>query len=160
MTHFEPISYRVKSSVRRPPTLAETPLPHLIVEYSANVEGAIELDSLLDKLYAEAIESGIFPLGGIRVRAFRADHYRIADCHPDNAYVHVTALVGHGRPLDLRQRVSEQLFATLCAHLEGLFDRSPLAISFNMREFDPVLNLKKNNLHEHVERRKSDNPTP
>ena len=134
-------------------------MPHLIVEYSANVEGTIELDSLLDKLYAEAIESGMFPVGGIRVRAFRADHYHIADGHPDNAYVHVTALVGHGRPLDLRQRVSEQLFAALCAHLEGLFDRSPLAISFNMREFDPVLNFKKNNLHEYVRQRKSDSAT-
>lgn len=129
-------------------------MPHLIVEYSANAEPAIELDALLDKLYSAAIDSGMFPVGGIRVRAFRADHYRIADCDPDNAFVHVTALVGHGRPLDLRQRVSEQLFAVLCAHLEALFDRSPLAISFNMREFDPVLNLKQNNLHEYVLRRK------
>jgi len=125
-------------------------LPHLIVEYSANVEDKIDLDALLDKLHASAVESGMFPLGGIRIRAYRADHYRIADCHPDNGYVHVTAIVGHGRPLDRRERVSRQIFATLTGHLEPLFAVSPLAISFNMREFDPVLNLKKNNLHEHV----------
>lgn len=125
-------------------------MPHLIVEYSANVEGKVALDELLDKLHASAVETGMFPLGGIRIRAYRADHYRIADCDPDNGYVHVTAIVGHGRPLDRRERVSKILFETISAHLEPLFSKSPLAISFNMREFDPVLNLKKNNLHEYV----------
>jgi 5-carboxymethyl-2-hydroxymuconate isomerase len=128
-------------------------LPHLIVEYSANIESAMALDALLDKLHASAVASGFFPLGGLRVRAFRADRYRIADCHEDNAYVHVTAIVGHGRPLDVRHRVSEQLFGVLTDHLAELFENIPLAISFNMQEFDPLLNLKKNNLHEHVRRR-------
>jgi 5-carboxymethyl-2-hydroxymuconate isomerase len=128
-------------------------VPHLIVEYSANVEGEMALDALLDKLRDAALESGIFPLGGLRVRAFRADHYRIADCHPDNAYVHVTAIVGHGRPLDLRHRVSEQLFGVLTGHFAALFEKTPLALSFNMQEFDPLLNFKKNNLHEHVKAR-------
>ena len=128
-------------------------VPHLIVEYSANIEDQIDLDGLLDKLHARAIESGIFPAGGIRVRAFRAERYRIADCHPDNGYVHVTAIVGHGRPLDVRERVSKELFALIADHLGPLFDSSPLAISFNMQEFHPVLNLKRNNLHEYVKNR-------
>ena len=34
-----------------------------------------------------------------------------------------------------------------------LFAKSPLAISLNVQEFHPVLNFKKNNLHEHVKRR-------
>lgn len=128
-------------------------MPHLIVEYSANIEQAIDLEALLDRLHEAAVESGMFPLGGIRVRAYRADRYRIADCAPDNAFVHVTAIVGAGRPLGRREAVSEQLFAALCDELEGLAAARPLAISFNMREFDPVLNFKKNNLHEYVEKR-------
>ena len=129
-------------------------MPHLIVEYSANIEDKIALDGLLDKLHASAVESGMFPLGGIRIRAYRADNYRIADCDPDNGYVHVTAIVGHGRPLDQRERVSRTLFDMISTHLEPLFENSPLAISFNMREFDPVLNLKKNNLHEYAKARR------
>lgn len=128
-------------------------LPHLIVEYSANLEPVMDLDSLLDRLHAAAVESGMFPLGGIRVRAHRADHYRIADCAPENAFVHVTAIVGSGRSLERRERVSQQLFAVICEALEKLSANGPLAISFNMREFDPVLNFKKNNLHEYVARR-------
>jgi 5-carboxymethyl-2-hydroxymuconate isomerase len=128
-------------------------MPHLTVEYSANIEQALDLDALLDRLHRAAVDSGMFPLGGIRVRAYRADRYRIADCAPDNAFVHVTAIVGAGRPLDRREAVSKQLFAALCDELEPLAVDSPLAISFNMREFDPVLNFKKNNLHEYVEKR-------
>jgi len=128
-------------------------VPHLFVEYSANIERNIALDDLLDKLYASALDTGVFPMGGIRVRAFKAEHYRIADCDSQNGYVHVTAMIGHGRPLDVRRRVGEQLLDTLTSHLGELFDTSPLAISLNIQEFHPELNFKKNNLHEYVKMR-------
>jgi 5-carboxymethyl-2-hydroxymuconate isomerase len=128
-------------------------LPHLIVEYSSNVEQSLALDELLDKLHACALTTGVFPLGGLRVRAHRTDAFRIADKAPDNAFVHVTALIGHGRPLDVQQRAGAALFAVLTAHLDGLYSQSPLAISLNVQEFHPVLNFKKNNLHEYVKRR-------
>ena len=128
-------------------------MPHLIVEYSANIEDQIALDALLDKLHTCALGTGVFPLGGLRVRAHRADAYRIADKAPENGFVHATALIGHGRPLDVQQRAAEQLFAVLTTHLDELFAKSPLAISLNVQEFHPVLNFKKNNLHEYVKRR-------
>jgi 5-carboxymethyl-2-hydroxymuconate isomerase len=130
-------------------------LPHLIVEYSANIEDQIALDALLDKLHACALATGVFPIGGLRVRAHRADAYRIADKSPDNGFVHVTALIGHGRPLDVQQRAGEELLATLTEHLQPLYERSPLAISLSIEESHPVLNFKKNNLHEYVKKRRS-----
>lgn len=129
-------------------------MPHLIVEYSANIEDQIALDALLDKLHACALGTGVFPIGGLRVRAHRADAYRIADKAPDNGFVHVTAIIGHGRPLDVQQRAGEELLAALTEHLELLYERSPLAISLNVQESHPVLNFKKNNLHEHVKKRR------
>jgi len=128
-------------------------LPHLVIEYSANVEDRIALGELLDKLHACALTTGVFPLGGLRVRAHRADAYRIADKAPDNGFVHVTAMIGHGRPLDVQQRAGELLFAALTAHLASLYEQSPLAISLNIQEFHPVLNFKQNNLHEYVKKR-------
>jgi len=128
-------------------------LPHLIIEYSANIEDQIGLDELLDKLHATALATGVFPLGGLRIRAHRTDRYRIADNDPQNGFVHMTALIGHGRALDVQQRAGEQLFATLTAHLDPLYRHSPLAISLNIQEFHPLLNFKQNNLHEHVKRR-------
>jgi 5-carboxymethyl-2-hydroxymuconate isomerase len=131
-------------------------MPHLTIEYSANIENAIELDGLLDRLYETALATGVFPIGGIRVRALRVDRYRIGDCAPENAFVHVTAQVGHGRSLDVLERAGRQLFEALTQHLKALYDRSPLAISLNIQEFHPVLNFKQNNLHEHVKRRRDE----
>ena len=130
-------------------------MPHLIIEYSANVENLIELDALLDKLHATALGTGVFPVGGLRIRAHRVDHYRIADNDPANGFVHATALIGHGRTLEVQQRAGEQLFATLAGHLKHVYERSPLAISLNIQELHPVLNFKKNNLHEHAKRRRT-----
>ena len=130
-------------------------MPHLIVEYSANIEEEIALEVLLDKLHACALATGVFPIGGLRVRAHRVDHYRIADKAADNGFVHVTALIGHGRPLDVQQRAGQELLAALGEHLGPLFSRSPLAISLNIQEMHPVLNFKKNNLHEYVKKRGS-----
>lgn len=131
-------------------------MPHLIIEYSANLEERLGLDGLMDALHAAALETRVFPLGGLRIRAHRADRYRIADCDPSNGFVHVTALVGHGRPIEVRRQAGERLFAALTEYLDPLFAETPLAISFNIQEFDPVLNFKKNNLHRHVERRRAD----
>lgn len=129
-------------------------VPHLIVEYSANIEQSIALGELLDALYRAALSTGAFPLGGIRVRAHRTDHYRISDCDAANGFVHVTAMLGHGRPLDVRRRIGEELMGALTDHLEQLFASAPLAISLNIQEFHPELNFKKNNLHEYVEKRR------
>lgn len=129
-------------------------MPHLIIEYSANIEARLGLDALMDALHRTALETGVFPLGGLRIRAHRADHYRVADCDPANGFVHVTALIGHGRSLEVQQQAGEQLFAALTACLEPLFESSPLAVSFNVQEFHPVLNFKKNNLHRYVAARR------
>jgi 5-carboxymethyl-2-hydroxymuconate isomerase len=128
-------------------------LPHLLVEYSANIEPRLNLDGLLDKLHATAVETGVFPLGGLRIRAYPVKHYRVADKHPDNAFVHVTALIGHGRTLEVQQRAGEAVFATLKEHLDPLFRAGPLAISFYIQEAHPVLSYKHNNLHEYVKKR-------
>lgn len=129
-------------------------VPHLTVEYSANIEDAIDVDALLDRLHETALATGVFPLGGIRVRAFRVERYRVADCDPANGYVHVTARVGHGRTRDVLARAGERIFAVLEDHLGGLYEATPLAISFNIDELDPDLNYKRNNLHRYVESRR------
>jgi 5-carboxymethyl-2-hydroxymuconate isomerase len=137
------------------PASRQTSVAHLIVEYSANIESELRLDALLDALHAAALETGVFPQGGLRTRAHAAARYRIADCHPDNAFVHVTAMIGHGRPLDVRRRAGARLFGVLTRHLEALYQSSPLAISFNVQEFHPELNFKQNNLHEYVQARRA-----
>ena len=128
-------------------------MPHLYVEYSANTETIIDIDGLLDRLYDAALETGVFPLGGIRVRAQKMEKYRIADCDESNCYIHVTALLGFGRPLDVRRQVGEALFTALRACCAAAFDEHPLALSLTVQELHPELNFKQNNLHKYVSER-------
>jgi 5-carboxymethyl-2-hydroxymuconate isomerase len=128
-------------------------LPHILLEYSANLAGQIDFPDFLQALRDSALATGVFPLGGVRVRAYQADHYLIADGHPDNAFLHIMLRVGHGRDLETRKRACEAIFATACAHLAQLYERIPLGISLEMQEIDAVLTCKKNNLHEYVRQR-------
>ena len=128
-------------------------MPHLIVEYSSNLDGRVDIDHLIESLHVAAAATGVFPLGGIRTRASRREHYRIADGDRENSFVHVTARIRHGRPLDVRKRAGQTLFDALCQALAPVYDTQPLAISLEVQEIDPDLNFKQNNLHEYVAKR-------
>lgn len=123
-------------------------MPHLIVEYSANLEDDVDIGALLGALHAAAIKTGVFPLGGCRTRAARRDHYVVADDSPRNAFVHVIARIGAGRDVATKQAAGGQIFETLTDQLSGVYDRRPIGISFEIVEIDPDCTWKKNNLHE------------
>lgn len=128
-------------------------MAHIVIEYSANLRDRLDLPAFLAEVHQAALASGVFPIGGIRTRAYEAKHYVIADGHPDNAFVHLSLKVGHGRDLETRKRACEIIFNAVSRHLAPLFEQLPLGIALEMQEIDPVLTFKKNNLHEYVKRR-------
>jgi 5-carboxymethyl-2-hydroxymuconate isomerase len=130
-------------------------MAHIVIEYSANLRGQFDLDGFLRAVHGAALATGVFPIGGIRTRAYEAQHYVIADANPDNAFVHISLRVGHGRDVDTRKRACEAIFAVACQQLGDVFERLPLGIALEMQEIDPVLTFKKNNLHEYVKQREA-----
>lgn len=123
-------------------------MPHFIAEYSANLEESVDFQDLFTQVNNFLGGTGIFPLGGIRSRAIRMDKFRMADGLHDYAFVHMTLKVGSGRDLETRQRVATELFAKIEAFFQPLKEQRLLAISFEMKELDPVLNFKSNNIHQ------------
>ncbi|MGH8219230.1 MAG: 5-carboxymethyl-2-hydroxymuconate Delta-isomerase [Steroidobacteraceae bacterium] len=128
-------------------------MAHIVIEHSENLRGRLDVPQLVQALHQAALGTGIFPIGGLRTRAYATASYCIADGHPDNAFVHVSVRVGHGRDRATQRAACERIFAAACDHLATLLERTPLAISVEMAELDPELSLKKNNIHEHVKRR-------
>jgi len=128
-------------------------LAHLVIEHSSNLREHLDLPALIQAVHEAALASGIFPIGGLRTRAYEAQSYRIADGHPDNAFIHLSIRVGHGRDLPTRRKACEDIFAAASKQLAPLFERLPLGLSVEMEELHPELSLKKNNLHEYVKRR-------
>ena len=46
-------------------------MPHLILEYSANLEADIDIRKLITVVHEAALKTGVFPRGGCRTRAAR-----------------------------------------------------------------------------------------
>ena len=125
-------------------------MPHFIIEYSANLDDDIKMQSLLDRLQDASLETGVFPLGGIRFRAVRCEKYLVADGDPKNAFVHMTLKMGHGRDLETRKKAGKHIFEALQAYFRPIFSNRPLALSFEIIELPEELNFKQNNIHDHI----------
>ena len=125
-------------------------MPHITVEYSANLEAQISPRRLVDALHRAALATGVFPLGGLRTRAERRDIYAVADGDPDNAFVAVVARIGEGRDAAIRKRVASALMAALEAETAEAFRSRGLGLTVEVQEIDGAASLKTNNLHERL----------
>jgi 5-carboxymethyl-2-hydroxymuconate isomerase len=123
-------------------------MPHLNIEYSANLDEALDIQALVDRIHEAALSTGIFPLGGVRTRAEARSHYRIANGNPDAGYIHMVVRIGSGRDSDTRRDAGERIFAALCDFTDDLYRSRPLALSFELAEIPPDMAWRKNNLHE------------
>ena len=95
-------------------------MPHMIVEYSANIEDEIRTADLFPKMCDMGVETGVFARSGIRVRGEARDRYHIADGHPDNAFVHTILRVGHGRSVETLKEAGDRIYEVICDHLADL----------------------------------------
>jgi 5-carboxymethyl-2-hydroxymuconate isomerase len=121
-------------------------MPHVICEYSANLEKKVQIDALLETLHSAMMRTDAAELGGLRTRADRRDQYRIADNDPANGFVNVTIRVAKGRPPETRRLIAETVFADARRHLESVFATSPFVLSVEVQEIDPDFRIHESNI--------------
>lgn len=123
-------------------------MPHCIVEYTDNLADEADIPGLL-KTLADALcdSGGVFPKGGVRVRALRLSEYVVADGAADDAFVNVTVKIGAGRPEAFKTAFFGGLFSLVEVHFADLFARRGLALSLYVEEADEAGSFKKNNIH-------------
>jgi 5-carboxymethyl-2-hydroxymuconate isomerase len=126
-------------------------MAHFVLEYSDNIEPAVlAVQSLFGKLHAAARDSGIFPYKGVRSRAYACHDYRMADGNPRHMFVHLSVLIGPGRTMEEKEDVARQFFTILREHFARCFEERGVAMSFEMRELEPVLKYNANNIQDHL----------
>jgi 5-carboxymethyl-2-hydroxymuconate isomerase len=123
-------------------------MPHFTIEYSANLDKRLDMGKVVEVVREAAVETGIFPLGGIRVRAIRCEHYAIADGRGDYGFLDMVLRLGEGRDLATRKTAGEHIFRALSQHLDPVFSASKFALSFDMQINDKETSWKRNNIHE------------
>ncbi|MEK9557495.1 MAG: 5-carboxymethyl-2-hydroxymuconate isomerase, partial [Alphaproteobacteria bacterium] len=77
-------------------------MAHLSFEYSANLEPELDLQAFCDLMRDVMRDSGVFPLGGIRVRGTRVDVCAVASGEPEIAFIDMTVRMGQGRDEAIR----------------------------------------------------------
>jgi 5-carboxymethyl-2-hydroxymuconate isomerase len=123
-------------------------MPHFRIEYSTNLDAQVDMAKVVEIVRKAAVQTGIFPLGGIRVRAVRCEHYAIGDGNPEFAFLDMVLRLGEGRDLQTRRTAGEHIFRALSAYLDPVFAKGKFALSFDMQINDKETSWKRNNIHE------------
>ncbi len=122
-------------------------MAHLKIEYSSGVERRADMSALCAAVHDAMVACGVFPIAGIRVRAYRADFAIVADNHPENDFVAMTLSVGAGRSTETLQGAGEAIFKASQAVLDDLLSTPHFALSLEIRIINPELSWKDTPIH-------------
>lgn len=122
-------------------------MPHLTIEYSANLEAAGDLPGLCLVLRGALLATGLFEEGAVRIRALPCPHYAVADLLPQNAFAALLLRIGAGRTGEEKRRLGKAVMTAAEAHFAALLARPHFALSLDVVENDPALSWKTNAIH-------------
>ena len=131
-------------------------MPHVVVLYTANLESP-EMGTLCRRL-ADALltvrdEAGkqVFPTGGVRVFAYPASHFAVADGSAPgpqgHGFVYVNLRMGRGRSASVQEAAGTALKDAARTHFAPLAERRRFGLTVQVDEGPEVFDAKVGNLH-------------
>lgn len=131
-------------------------MPHITIEYSANVADHHDVDALVAAVHAASLAHGLPPADGMRTRAARRDHYVVADGSDDLGFVALAVRIGPGRDAAAKSSYIEAVLDAAEAQLDS--EQSPLAImwSIELNEIDPAFRINRNHVRTRLGERAAD----
>jgi len=120
-------------------------MPHIIVEYSANLDDNLDIRRLVDDLHQVVIDSEAADVAAIRTRAERRESFRVGDGNPNNAFVHVTMRLRIGRSEETRSKLADALLAATDRNLQRAYATHAIATTVEIEEIDN-LTARKNTI--------------
>jgi 5-carboxymethyl-2-hydroxymuconate isomerase len=118
-------------------------MPHLKIEYTANLESHTDIGALCKTLshtlvtLKDANGTLVFPLYGTRVLAYPAKQYAVADGEQGRAFVYMNMRVTPGRSDELIQAVGDAVLAAAKANLAPVLDQLPLRLTLHIDATPP-----------------------
>jgi 5-carboxymethyl-2-hydroxymuconate isomerase len=117
---------------------------HLSIEYSANLEKRVDMAAFCEVARAAMAASGLYPVAGIRVRAFRADFVALGDGGDDLGFADLVLRQGPGRSEAEKERALEAIYSALESWWHGQSD-APFALSMELLEIKTPFAVKRLN---------------
>lgn len=137
-------------------------MPHLVILYTGNLDAVTNM-SVLCRAMADAMlsvrdETGkpVFPTGGVRVLAYPAPHFAVADggaagraagLGDDYGFVYLNLRMARGRSAAVQRQAGQTLEAVARAHFAPLLAAQPVGITLQIDEGPEVFDAKNSSLH-------------
>ena len=131
-------------------------MPHLDIQYTANLEADADMTGLCRALTATLVglrndaDEPVFPLTGTRVMAWPAAHYAVADGAPDRAFIYLLLRIKLGRSDAIKKKAGDAVLAAALAHLGPVFAKHPVGLTLEVDEGAHIYEGKQNNLANHM----------
>ena len=129
-------------------------MPHVVILYTPNLDAETDMGALCrtlaDTMQKVRDEAGrpVFPTGGIRVLAYPAAHYAVADGSGDFAFCYLNLRMGRGRSAATQQAAGQALADAAKAHFAPLLARERrVGLTLQVDEGPEVFDAKFGNLH-------------
>ena len=126
-------------------------MPHLMIDYSVNVETDVDIGALCDTLRDVAASIDAFPLAGVKVRAVRVDHYAIADGNPEHGFIDISVRIREGRDMETKQNAAQKIFDAANEFVADVMRRRSLSLSLELRDIDAALSPKSGSIQKYLE---------
>jgi 5-carboxymethyl-2-hydroxymuconate isomerase len=131
-------------------------MPHLNIDYTANLDAVADMGALCATLAATLVAlrhddgARLFPVAGTRVMARPAPHFAVADGQPGRAFIYLNLRITPGRSPAMVQRAGDAVLASAKAHLAPVFAAHAVGLTLQIDEGAPVYEGKHNNLAAHL----------
>jgi 5-carboxymethyl-2-hydroxymuconate isomerase len=86
-------------------------VPHIIVEYAAQLADDVEVDAILQAVHHSIADSGLFKANQVKTRAYPFREFTNAG--GSSPYIHIQARIKSGRDADNKKRLGEEILAGL-----------------------------------------------
>ncbi|MEY4752154.1 MAG: hypothetical protein RIQ60_4368 [Pseudomonadota bacterium] len=142
-------------------------MPHLVILYTGNLdrparEGGSDMGSLCRELaqvmraQRDEADKPVFPTGGVRVLAYPAAHWAVADggeagraagSDGDYAFVYLNLRMARGRSTAVQQACGQALEACVKAHFAPQLSQGHIGVTLQIDEGPEVFDAKNSSLH-------------
>lgn len=85
-------------------------MPHIIVEYSQNLQQEVSASGVLAQLHRTVVDSGLFSPDAVKARAAGFDAYVLPE--GASSFMHITVSILAGRTLPQRAELAQSVFDT------------------------------------------------
>ena len=137
-------------------------MPHLVILYTPNLETAADIGALCrrraDTMLTVKDEAGkqVFPTGGVRVLAYPAHHYALADGgsagraaggSSDYGFIYLNLRMGRGRSEAVKLQAGTALKTSAMDLLQPLLDSRFVGVTLQIDEGQEVFDSKNSSIH-------------